>query len=210
MRILTEKTEIRIWPALLIILLASLTILWFAPLENSLGTGILYVYVHVALILAGKTGLILTSVAGLLLLITGKENYCQFVKTAGWVAVAFYAVGTIASMFAAIANWGEMFFAEPRYIFAVAVTVFSVTVLWGMRWVNSGRQIGALAMSIALFLFWADARVKLVLHPENPIGRSNSGMIKMTFLLMYLLALAAAGLYVYRFYPAVNAFSQEE
>ena len=185
----------------MLILFASVLVLWFAPLENSLGTGILYVYVHVALILAGKTGLILTSIVGLLLLITGREKYRRFLMTMGWVAVMFYAVGTVASMFAAIANWGEMFFAEPRYIFAVAVVIFSATILFALRWLKNGRQTGALAVSIALFLFWTEARVKLVLHPENPVGSSDSGMIKLTFLLMYLLAIAAAGLYVYKFYP---------
>ncbi len=210
MKILTEKNRFRIWPALLAIMLAGLIILWFAPRESSLGTGILYVYVHVALILAGKSGLILTSLIGLLLFLTGREKYFQLLLTAGWVSAAFYAIGTVVSMFAAIANWGDMFFAEPRYVFALLIIVFSVTVLLAARWIKSPRQAGVLVMTIALFMFCSEARVKLVLHPENPIGTSTSGVIKLTFLLMYLLAMTAAGLYMYKFSPGFALFSQKE
>lgn len=190
----------KIWPAVLLIAICSAIILWIAPTESSIGKGILYVYIHVALIQTGRVGLFFTALIGLIQLITNKSHLRQLILSAGWVSVVFYAVGTLVSILAAIANWGVIFLAEPLYKYSALVLIFTSGILISSEWVKSNRIVGAMTIGIALFLLWADSQVELVMHPDNPIGTSSSNGIKFTFLSLFLLNVIAAGLFIYKYF----------
>ncbi len=180
-------------PVLGVILLLAAALVWLAPLEQSLGAGIKVVYLHVALIWTGMTGLTLAGVFGLGVLISGKRTGQAWTQVIGWVAVAFFAGGIGMSMLAAQINWGAIYWDEPRTVamsrvLAVAVIVFVVT-----GWPLAERFKGLLSAGVAAFLAWSVFATPLVLHPENPIRTSPSLLIQFSFFGLFALTSLTAG-----------------
>jgi len=89
-------------------------------------------------------------------------------------------------------NWGNVFWQEPRMrvalIMLAVIILFQVLVAW-LPWTQIRGAMSALLVAI---LFRATYAAPLVLHPDNPIGTSDSSGIRMTFVGLTLLAGVAA------------------
>lgn len=174
------------------LLTAILFLLYLAPEEATLGTGIRTVYVHVALTWTGLAGLVLAGLLGLAVLVSANEKVVRWMHTLGWVAFGFYGAGIVMSAIASYVNWGNVFWREPRMAaafnsLAVATIIFILNL-----WLPSLRVRGFLQAAIPVILFWFIYRAPLVLHPDNPIRSSEATGIQLTFAGFFLLFAALA------------------
>lgn len=181
------------WSVLGGILSLALILLWLAPAEQTLGTGIKSVYTHVAFTWTGMTGLIVAGLVGLGAAIFNRSGLISWARTIAWVALAMFAAGLFMSMWAARVNWGAMFWQEPRTNSALQILALGLIVQVVTYWGIPDRLKGGLYLAVPAFLFWSVLTTPLVLHPGNAARASPSAAIRFTFLgLFSLFTLAAA------------------
>ncbi len=161
------------------LLAALLTII--APVERTLGSGIRIVYLHVSLTWVGMAGLLLAGVVGLALLIWPRPTLQQWLHVISYVAFGFYVVGAVVSLIAEEVNWGAIFWHEPRTASVLQVVAVGVIVHVAGSWLPRARVQGLLHLALAGFMMWSTMRAELVLHPDNPVGLSSSGGIRLGF-----------------------------
>ncbi len=177
---------------------AVLFLLYLAPEEATLGTGIRAVYIHVALTWTGMAGFVLAGLIGLAVLFSAQEKWAQLMQTLGWVAFAFYGAGVAMSTIASKVNWGGVFWQEPRMMAAFnSLAVMTIILILNM-WVPWVRVRGLLQVTIPLAVVWITNRAPLVLHPRNPIFSSEATSIQFAFIAMFLLFVAIAGWVVWK------------
>ena len=179
------------WPVLAGLAGLAAVLLLLAPAEQTLGTGITSVYVHVALTWAGMTGLIVAAVLGLTTAFVGRTGLQDWAYTVAWVGLGSFAAGLAMSALAAGINWGNVFWQEPRFNSALQILAVALIV----QFVNSlpipYRVRGALQALPALMLVWLTSTTPLVLHPGNAARTSPSAAIRFTFLGLYALCCLA-------------------
>lgn len=188
----------RIWWGIAGILVVTAVFLLIAPEEATLGTGIRSVYVHVALIWVGLAGFVVAGLLGVSLLVTGYERLYPWLRTIGWMGVAFFAAGLAMSAVSSKVNWGAVFWQEPRMRSSSTSLAIAVIVMVAMEWFPWLRLRGVMMTAVPLIFFWLTARTELVLHPDNPILTSNSAAIQATFAGLFVLVGLAAALLVWR------------
>ena len=163
-----------------LVLLAGLLI-WFAPDERTLGSGIKVVYLHVALIWAGMTGIVIVGIVGLVSLFKPRAQLLSWSQDLGWITLGFFLAGIGLSMVAAIVNWGGIFWQEPRMVAMLQVVAVALIIQIVNSWLSQLRFMGLLYVGLAGFLIWSVRNTALILHPRNPIGTSSSFAIQATF-----------------------------
>lgn len=193
------------WPFWFILLVLASVLLWIAPEEQTLGQGIKSVYVHVALIWTGMAGIAVTGLLGVLVLIAAKERLSSWMQTIGWVALAFYASGVAMSAWASKANWGNVFWQEPRMRVALNMLAAALIIEVLINWLPWIRIRGALAVGLLVVLGWSTLDAPLVLHPSDPIRTSTSVAIQMSFLGLFALCSLAAAWFVWQRRPAPDS-----
>ncbi len=178
--------------------LAAALVVWLAPEERTLGAGIKWVYVHVALVWTGLTGLALTGVLGAAWVALGGARFAPWAKTAGWVACAFFAAGLAMSVITARINWGGISWQEPRMAASLRALAAAVIVFGVAGWFGGARWVGALYVLPAVFVALTVPGARLVLHPQNAVMTSTSLGIQAAFLTLFaLFGMAALGAVVY-------------
>jgi len=170
-----------------LIILAAL-LLWLAPAERTLGSGIKVVYLHVAFIWTGMTGLALLGLLGLGILLSANRTLQAWTHTLGWVALGFFIAGIGMSMVAAQVNWGGIFWSEPRYTAMFQVVALTLIVQIITAWPIWIRLKGLLDLLLAAYLTWSVFNTPLVLHPRNPVQTSTSLAIQASFVGLFLLS----------------------
>ena len=177
---------------------AVIFLLYLAPEEATLGTGIRTVYIHVALTWTGMAGFVLAGLLGLAVLITANEKFTHLMQTLGWVAFTFYAAGVAMSTLASRVNWGAVFWQEPRMMAAFNSLALMLIILIINTWLPWVRLRGLLQAALPLAVVWLTNRAPLVLHPRNPIFSSEATSIQLAFIAMFLLFVAIAGWIVWK------------
>lgn len=176
------------------VLTLAAVLLWLAPAEQTLGAGIKVVYVHVALIWTGMTGLMVAALLGLGAAIWQRKAVQGWAQTIGWVALAFFAAGLAMSAVAAWVNWGAVFWQEPRTARMLQVLALGLIVQVVNGWLGPVRVKGLLHLLPAGALLWSVAVTPLVLHPPDA-ARSAPPLMRFVFFGLFLLcALAAAAI----------------
>lgn len=183
------------------ILLLALLVVLFGPAEKTLGNGIKAVYVHVSLTWAGLAGFVTAALLALAQLLTRQPRLESWRKTVGWVAFGFYLAGVAASAIASQVNWGAVFWQEPRMVTSLNVLAVALIVQLGNIFFPWRSLRAGLSLLLPAFIFWANFSAPLVLHPANPIRSSDATGIRLTFLTMFLLMVAAEGLLVWLAHP---------
>jgi hypothetical protein len=177
-------------PAGLAILAA--IILFLAPDEATLGSGINSVYLHVSLIWAGMAVLIAAGLLGLIAAITNRPGWRRWARSAGWIGLAFFAAGFGMSVIAAIDNWGGVFWQEPRNATALNVIAITLIVQVVSILLVATRWLPLIHLIPAGILVYGTVITPLVLHPPNAAATSPPA-IQATFLGLFFLALLFAG-----------------
>lgn len=176
-------------PALLFIL--AVVVLYVAPDEATLGSGINSVYMHVSLIWTGMTMLVAAGILGLISAIIARPGWRKWARSAGWIGLGFFTAGFGMSVYAAIDNWGGVFWQEPRN--ATALNVIAITLIVQVVSVimPATRWLPLVHVIPAGILVYGTLITPLVLHPPNAAVRSPLP-IQATFLSLFFLAMLFA------------------
>ncbi len=169
------------------LLLLGALVLWLSPAEARLGEGVKYVYVHVGLIWAGMAGLLIAGGLGAMVAIGWLKRWPDWIQTIAWVGLGLYTAGLLMSRLAAEANWGGMFWQEPRTRTALQVITLGLIVQVIGSWEVWPRLVGSLRFGLVGFLAWTSLATPLFLHPPNAIRASSSTAIQASALALFLL-----------------------
>jgi len=180
------------WAVLGVIVALGIIILWLAPEEQTLGSGIKSVYVHVAFTWTGMSGLIVAGLLGLGAAIVVQSKLQDWAYMVAWVALFMFTAGLLLSIIAASINWGAIFWQEPRTNSALQILAIGVIVQVINSWSISFRLKGLLHFLLAAFLIWSVLITPLVLHPGNAAQTTTSLAIRFTFLGLFALCSLAA------------------
>ncbi len=186
------------WLVLGGLITAVIFLLYLAPEEATLGTGIRTVYIHVALTWTGMAGFILAGLLGLAVLVTGNEKLARWMQTLGWTAFGFYVAGVAMSAIASRVNWGGIFWQEPRMAAAFKSLAIATIIMVLNMWIPQVRVRGLLQAIIPVTVAWITYTAPRVLHPTNPIFSSEATGIQFAFIGMFLLFAAIAAWIVWR------------
>ena len=167
-------------------------IIWLAPNERLLGSGIKAVYAHVALMWTGMLGFAVAGLLGLALAILARPLLQSWMRAVGWVALAFYAAGAAMSIVAAHVNWGGVLWSEPRMSATLIGLAVSAIVLVVSGWLPWRRAQGLLGAGLAAYLIVSLRSAPLLFHPPNAVEASSSVAIQLTFAALFGLSGAAA------------------
>ncbi len=180
------------WAVLGGILVLAAILLFLAPAEQTLGSGIKSVYIHVALTWTGMSGLIVAGLLGLAAAIFAHSRLHEWAHTVAWVALAMFAAGLVMSILAASINWGAVFWQEPRTNSALQILALGLIVQLINSWQLSYRLKGGLNFLLAAFLMWSVLTTPLVLHPGSAARTTPSSAIRFTFMALFVLCFLAA------------------
>jgi hypothetical protein len=182
------RRETRVLLALLpLIVLVTL----LGPREQSLGAVARIVYIHGALV---WVAMLTFAVAGLLgifgLLATldlapALEKLHKWSRAAGRVALLFWIGYLPLSMWAARAAWGHVFLEDPSFQNAfriLAVALIAQVIIWLRP--NPSWLAGLLNAGVSAFMIFQLASTQKLMHPQSPIGDSNSLLIQLYFYLL--------------------------
>lgn len=179
------------WGAFALLLGAMGVVLFRAPLEQTLGSGIRVVYVHVALIWASLLGLLLNGVLGLAVAVTERPLLERWRQLFGWLFIGLFVLGVLVSLWAQQVNWGGILWREPRNVSVFNVTAVALITQILADWSPRLRWRGLLSGALAAFILWEIPRAELVMHPGDPIGSSTSSGIQFTFYSLAILCFLA-------------------
>jgi hypothetical protein len=183
------------WLALGAIVVLAALLLRLAPAEQTLGSGITSVYVHVALTWAGMTGLTVAAALGLAAAILGRPKLQDWAHVIAWVGLGSFAAGLVMSAMAAGINWGNVFWQEPRFNSALQILAVGLIVQVINNFPTTYRLRGLIQALPAAILIWLTTVTPLVLHPGNAARSSPSTAIRFTFLGLYILC-CLAGIWI--------------
>jgi hypothetical protein len=161
------------------------------PREQSLGAIARIVYIHGALVwvamltfgvagVLGLTGLLAT--VGFASALTRLHSWS---RAAGRVALLFWIGYLPLSMWAARAAWGHVFLEDPSFQNAfriLAIALVAQVVIWLRP--SPSWLAGLLNGGVALFMILQLASTQKLMHPQSPIGDSNSLLIQLYFYLL--------------------------
>ena len=202
------RSPSRVWLLLAALIGLAALVVWLAPLERTLGTGIKTVYVHVALVWTGMTLLSLYGVLGVVGWMWARESVWRWSQAVGWIGLLFFVGGLAMSMLAAVVNWGGIFLAEPRYQAMLRVIAVTVIVLVVNGWPVPRWLKGLLSLVPAGLLVWSVWYTPLVLHPQDPVRRSDSVGIRLAFFVLFGLSMLTALLLVQLFRQGTAVIEQ--
>jgi hypothetical protein len=196
MATLTSKGLSR-WAVIGIALVLGAILLWVGPEEQTLGSGIRSVYIHVALTWTAMLGIVAAGLMGFVTLLLSKPAWLGAISTIIWVAIGLFFAGLVMSFIAAGINWGGVFWDEPRTNSAIQILVAALAVQIANRFSLPFRVKGGLYFLLILFMFWSIATIPDVLHPGDA-ARTSPPAIRFTFFGLFALLSLAAGWFVWQ------------
>ncbi len=184
--------DLVVWGILALLLAAMVVVVALAPAEQSLGSGIKVVYVHVALIWTGMALMLVNGLVGLAEVALARPFLARWRQVIGGVALGVFIVGVVVSLWAEQVNWGGVLWREPRNLAVFNVTAVAIIVQVLASWLPKWRWRGLFATGLAAYLLWEIPRTPLVMHPSDPVRTSNSMGIQATFYSLFVLCLGTA------------------
>ncbi len=163
-----------------------------APLEKTLGANIRLVYLHGAWVWTGLIAFGLSGLIGLLAFISRKQSFFSWTTALGRTGLSFWLTYLPMSLMVMQMNWGGFYFDEPRWRIPMVYAVVGILLQVGL-WLVQTRWITAVGNLIfAAALWWSTINMRSILHPDSPVLRSESVLIRVYFLglLISLLILA--------------------
>lgn len=185
------------WLALATLIIGFVALALLAPPERLLGEAIRYVYVHVALTRAGMWGFYVAGTLGLVVAASNRSKLQHWTQVLTWVSLGLFFAGGIGSIFAQQASWGGLLLEEPRNRSSLSVIAVALVVLLLNQWIPFLRIRGLLYTLLAVYVLCIIPNTPLVFHPANAVGSSPSVMIRASFLVLTLLAVAIGGWFVW-------------
>lgn len=191
--------------SLLAIGAAILLVLVVAPLDRVLGDVSRLVYLHGAMVWVALIGFAVAGITGVVHLVTGRTGWYQWSQGVERAAIVFWAGYLPISVLAADLAWNGVFWAEPRWAMAAQILVVAVAFQIGGALLHNPYVSSMLNALMAGVTWWLLMRTPLIIHPENPIGASDSLGIQASFAGLVLLCGLAAFQVARRLQPRQEA-----
>jgi hypothetical protein len=165
----------------------------FGPEEKSLGASVRIVYLHGAWVLAAELAFMAAGLAGLIALITRRENIHNWSAALGRTGIFFWVTYLPLSLWAMQSNWNGLFLAEPRFRLAAIFAVTGIFLQVGLWLVNTDWITSAANILFIVVLRVIFSTAENIMHPPpSPIFNSGNFVIISFFMALILLALIAA------------------
>lgn len=179
------------WFFIVVIVIALLAL--FGPEEQSLGANVRIVYLHGAWVLTAEIAFIAAGIAGLIALITRREEFHQWSAALGRVGIFFWITYLPLSLWAMESNWNGLFLSEPRFRLAVIFAVTGVLLQVGLWLINTNwiTSIANIIFIVVLRVVFSTAQ-NIMHPPPSPIFNSGNYVIIGFFIGLNLLAWLAA------------------
>lgn len=168
---------------ILFFIAVSFTILSFIPPEQQLGSWIRLIIFHGILSIAGLYTIYTAGILSLVGLVFSNEKLSLWARELGLISVFVWFIGTALSFVSMQVAWGALKLDEPRTVAALTMVVLGFGKEYLIRdaalkhksWGN--LIFAAMVIPIRYVLEYG-------MHPENPIGRSDSAAIRLFPMLM--------------------------
>jgi len=188
---LIERKHILPVSAILIMFISLL--LFVLPPEKNLGKVIRVVYIHAVLV---QTGLLLFSAAGLigLLSLFRKSDHTHALLLAMQkTGLLIWSIYLVSSAVVTRLAWGIwVAWEEPRVVAGICIWLTALLFFALVLWIGND-QFSALAnLALAIIAVWLTKTSGTIRHPLDPIGESNSLLLKMIFFLLFFIVLVLA------------------
>lgn len=167
-------------------------VLLLAPLDRVLGGISRPVYLHGAMVWVALASFTIAGIAGAGHLVTGRPVYYRWSQGIERSAILFWAGYLPISALAADLAWNGVFWTEPRWAMAAQILIAAVAFQVGGALLVNPRISSALNAIMAGVAWWLLTHTPLIIHPDNPIGTSNSTGIKLAFAVLVILCGLAA------------------
>ena len=182
-------------PSLLVLAAAIVLVALASPPDQTLGALVKIVYVHGAVIQVALATFVSAGLAGLAYLATGQAafyEWSQALERAGMVLWVPYVVTSVVTM---VQAWGGIAWFEPRWVFALQILIAAPLTQVAGALMKNPRLSALLNAGMAGLIVFLSSQARLIMHPPNPVGESDSAAIKIAYYLMLVLwALAAVQL----------------
>ncbi len=163
---------------------------FLAPIEKTLGSNIRLIYVHAAWVWTGKLAFGLSAVAGLLALVFfTRKKLVHLSRSIAYTALFFWVTYLPMSLIVMQVNWGGFFFDEPRWRVPFLLGIIAVLLQVGLWAFNNDRLTAAGNFLFGVALWLQLGGVENILHPDNPIGTSDSTAIMGSYTLILILTI---------------------
>ena len=195
-------TRRRTGVALLALLGAAALLLYFLPVEKTLGNVIKVVLLHGALVQAGLFGFAAAGLLGVLYLLTRWEDAIAWCEAVQKTALAVWAAYAVSSMVATYLAWGQVIaWDEPRVRISAYVLILATACLLLVWWVRD-RLFTALVNAVAAgAIYYLVKGTGVVRHPLDPIGTSPSATYRLAALALVFIVLAMVALLAWAWRP---------
>jgi len=184
-----------------ITLMAILLLALFGPEEKSLGSNVRIVYLHGAWVLAAEAAFVAAGLVGGIALLglalkpQRWQNLHRWSQALGRTGIIFWISYLPLSLWAMQSNWNGLFLAEPRFRLALTFAVAGLLMQVGLWLVNRSALTSAANLAYIIVLRVTFAAAANIMHPPpSPIFNSGLWNVIAFFVVLNLLAWAAAGL----------------
>lgn len=191
----SQRVNSRLWLRSALVVL-TLLILWIveslAPREQTLAanTGLVYLHgawVWSALLVIGASAL--TGAVGLAMRLSGWQTWS---RALGWTGLLFWIFYLPMSIAVMQANWGGLFFAEPRWRIPFTFLVVDLLMQAGLALFDRPRVTCLANLIFCAALALGLSQAGNVLHPDAPMFHTSSLAIRAYFGLLVCVCLASA------------------
>ncbi|MFQ5340990.1 MAG: hypothetical protein ACE5F6_05530 [Anaerolineae bacterium] len=182
----------RVGGSLLLIAAVIALVLVVAPLDRVLGDVSRLVYLHGAMVWVALAGFTVAGILGVTHLLTDKPAWHRWSQGVERSAILFWGGYLPLSVVAADLAWNGVFWAEPRWAMAAQIFIVAVAFQVGGALLDNPQVKSTLNALMAGAVWWLLLRTPLIIHPDNPIGTSDSVGIKLAFASLVILCGLAA------------------
>ncbi len=179
-----------LWVWLAAILVLILVVSLFAPLEKTLGQGSRLVYFHGAWVWAGKIVFGASAAAGLIGLVLKNASWQRYSLALGRAGLFFWLTYLPLSLYVQQANWGGIFWDEPRWRIPLAFGIAGLLLQAGLLLLSDLKIASVANLVFGLSLWYFLGSAQNVLHPDSPIFGTDAIHIQIFFSLLLALSLA--------------------
>ncbi len=181
-----------LWAALAV---AAGLILWLSPDEQTLGTGMKWVYIHLAFIWTAMLGMLIAGILSLIQVFSDRAGWRQWGTAITWATLGVLVFAIITSIAVMQVNWGGISWEEPRTQALLRASAIWLIVTIAGPWIAHRRLRGVLIAVVAAVALIPMRYGPLAIHPQNALGTSPSDAIR----------LAAVGLFGVVFVASAGA-----
>jgi hypothetical protein len=175
----------------LLVLLAVLLVL--APNEKKLGHALRFVLLHGAVTWVSFVIFIIFGVAALLYLLSGKRILFDIAAQTQKVGTGLWFVNFLIWVPLGYLEWNVVAWSgEPKAVAAVWVMLFLAVGYIAAQVTANPKILAGLYLLISIGIWWRYSGVGRVLHPLDPVGSSESLLIKGSFIAILVVCLCLA------------------